>query len=51
MSTLQTQRNWELEFIKTGDINCVPEEDRERVLRELQELCELSKHLLEHGEV
>lgn len=44
MSTLQIEKpalDWELEFIKTGQIDTVPEEDRERVLHELNELCEL----------
>lgn len=42
-------RDWELEFIKTGNIEHVPEDDKERVLHELQELCELSRLLLERG--
>jgi hypothetical protein len=48
MSTLN-QKEWEAEFIKNGDISSVPEGDRERVLHELQELCELARLLVERG--
>jgi hypothetical protein len=46
MSTLQTHTNtpdWELEFIRTGQIDLVPVDDQERVLHELNELCELAR--------
>jgi hypothetical protein len=50
MSTSHTEHDWELEFIKTGDIEHVPEDDRERVLHELQELCELARLLTESSQ-
>lgn len=51
MSTLYIEQDWELDFIKTGNIEYVSEEDKERVLHELQELCELSRLLIEYGKV
>ena len=50
MSTSHTEHDWELEFIKTGDIEHVPEDDRERVLHELQELCEMARLLVESSQ-
>lgn len=50
MSTSQEPtmiKDWEFEFIKTGDIERVPIEDRERVLHELNELCQLAQILVD----
>lgn len=51
MSTLHTEQDWEEKFLKTGNAEYIPEDDRERVLHELQELCELSRLLIEHGKI
>ena len=50
MSTLHTL-DWELNFVRSGDIEQVPIEDRERVLHELNELCELARILIERPEL